>query len=162
MATGGLSDDPTGVERRKEEVDRRHKNVALIEYRLNELTRDMTNGFMRLEGKIDSNLESLSERLERQSERASERAEALAEADRRLAEAVEKRTAMLEDEMEKRVTALERWRVEVEAGLKTVEKVQDKGIKAKHLWLAGIGVVVAIGGLLTATAAVIVTILLSQ
>lgn len=159
--------------RQVEAMDRRTVNVALIEHRLNTLASEMGDGFRRLESKVDSNLEALQARIEANairtqdqidlvSDRALERAEALAKADKHLADTMERRVAALEDAAFQRVTELEKWRVQVEASLRTQAEITDKGIKAKHLWIAAVGVVVAVGGLFMAIAAVIVTIVLSS
>lgn len=149
-------------DKRGDEIDRRLPNVALIDHRLNELAQAMSSGFLRLENKIDGNLESVMERMDRSNERQVERADALVTADNLLAEAMDRRIGLLEGKLNERVLELEKWRVEVEAEVATLADVKEGAVKTKHLWFAAVGVFVAMGGLVVAVAGVVVTILLTS
>lgn len=148
-------------DQRGSDIDRRHVNVALIDHRLNEMAQAMLQGFTRLENKIDGNLESVMTRMDTVSERQTVRAEALSAADKLITEQMDKRISLLEDSMDGRVLELEKWRVEVEARLDATREVADKGLKSKHLWIAGAALILTAGGLLVAAIGVIVTILLT-
>lgn len=161
-----------GHERRRDEIDRRSVNVALIEHRLNELDRDLARGFVTLESKVDGNLEAIQARIEANAvrvqdqfdtleERQEERATAVRKAQELLAEAMEKRVAALEAESNTRLVNLEKWRVEVEAALRTRHEMKEGGLKTIHVVLGTLGFLVAVAGLGITAIAVVVTVLLS-
>lgn len=153
--------------------ERRAFNSALVEHRLNEISSEMSRGFIRLESKVDSNLEALSSRIERETarqqeqidlhaQRAADRAEALAAADSILAERVDGRLAALEADTLGRVDALEKWRITQEATVRALQESREGGLKTKHLWIAALGLVIAFGSMILACAAIVVTVVLTS
>lgn len=123
----------------KDAADRRAA-VAVMERDIAGLSREVREGFNRLERKVDSNLEALSNRIESQEHGLHREVQALGV----------------------QVKALETWRAEAMATMVTQEKLNVKGVQTKHLWLASIGLFVAMGGLLVTAVGVVLTVMLTS